>query len=169
MIQSILSVSDEQLEEVAALIGAQSTVDEAMEAAVVALVQDAMLARRMIDWLPEAFGMVLIAHIDKVTLPATFSARNRNGKWQQFAMSVEPIVGRALALATHMYHNGPRERFSHIARRSALVSVVNQALNEGLSLDDSVLSGPALIGIPAEIYGPAPPSIWKRLTRVFAG
>ena len=51
----MLSFSDVQLEEVADIIGSEDFDEEAIESRVAALVQDPMLARRLIDWVPEAF------------------------------------------------------------------------------------------------------------------
>lgn len=161
----MLSISDTQLEEVAAIVGAAGVDDEALEPRVAMLVQNSMLARRLIDWLPEAFGMVLVSHMDAVTLPTTFSVKNKRGDWVELDLSVEPIFHSAIRLATHMFHNGPRDMFSNIALRSALVVAVNRALNEGRSLKGAVLSGPALLGIPAEIYLPPSRSIWQKLFR----
>jgi len=109
--------------------------------------------------------MVLISHMDQVTLPTTFSAKNKRGDWIELDLSVEPIFHSAIRLATHMFHNGPQSTFSNIAGRSALLGAVNRALNEGRSLKGATLSGPALISIPAETYLPPAPSIWRKLFR----
>jgi hypothetical protein len=47
------------------------------------------------------------------------------------------------------------------------MATVNKALNQGVSLDGATLSGPALVGIPAELYLPKPPSLWQRISRSF--
>lgn len=148
----MLPISDAQLENAAVLIGAETFDDEVVESGVVAIVQDPLLARRLIDWLPEIFGMVLISHMGKVTLPTTFSAKNKRGEWVDFDFSVEPIFQPAIRLATHMFHHGPRGTFRNIASRSASVATVNRALNAGHSLNAGKLAGPAFMGIPAETY-----------------
>lgn len=161
----MLTVSDAQLEQVAMLMGAESPDDEHLEFRVATLVQDPMLAKRLISWLPEAFGIVLITHIDSVILPKTFSAKSKRGKWVEIDLGAEPIFRSAVQLATHMYHNGPRSVFSNIATRSAMVDAVNRALNEVRSIQGATLSGPALVGIPAEIYLSKPQSIWEKLSK----
>lgn len=161
----MLTVSDEQLEKIAMLVGAESADDEQLEFRVVTLVQDPMLAKRLISWLPEAFGIVLIPHIDSVILPKTFRAKNKRGEWVEIDLDAEPIFRPAVQLATHMYHNGPRSIFSNIATRSAIVDAVNRALNEVGSIQGATLSGPALVGIPAEIYLSEPQSIWEKLSK----
>jgi hypothetical protein len=160
-----VNVSDLQVQEVAAIIGSEDITVDDIETRVVVLVQDPMLARRLIDWIPEAFGIVLISHMATVTLPLTFSAKNKRGDWVQFDLKVEPIFQRATLLAMQIFHEGPRESFSNIARRSALLDAANRALNHGDSLDGAVLSGPALIGIPAEVYMPPSTSIWRKFFR----
>lgn len=161
----MMSIFDAQLEEVAAIVGAEGFNDEQLEARLVAFVRDPMLARRLMDWLPEAFGMVLVSHMDTVSLPTTFSAKNNRGDWVEFDLTVEPIFASAIRLATHMLHNGPRDTFSNIALRSAMVEAANRALNAGESLKGASLSGPALTGIPAETYLSPCPSIWRKLFR----
>jgi len=161
----MLAVSKEQLEKVAGLMGAENADDEQLESLVVTFVGEPMLAKRLISWLPEAFGMVLISHMDSVILPKTFSAKSERGNWVELDLNAEPIFQPAVQLATHMYHNGPESTFSNIATRSAVVAAVNRALNEVRSLHGATLSGPALINIPAEIYLSKPSSIWRKLFR----
>ncbi len=161
----MLSISDRLLEEVADIIGLDDIDDDAVEHRVAALVLDQMLARRLIDWLPEAFGMVLVSHMAKVILPETFSAKDKYGNWVQFDLKVEPLFQSATQLAVRIFHDGPRSTFSNIVRRSALLGAANSALNNGQSLDGARLAGPALIGIPAEVYLPVSLSIWRRVFR----
>lgn len=161
----MLSYSDVQLEEVADIIGSEDFDDEAIESRVAALVQDPMLARRLIDWVPEAFGIVLISHMAKVTLPLTFSVKNKRGKWIELDLKLEPIFESATRLAMHKFHEGPRSTFSNVVRRSALLDAANRALNDGETLEGATLSGPALIGIPAEVYLPPATPIWRRFFR----
>ncbi len=152
-------ISAAQLEQVIAIIGTDGITDDEIETKVAALFPDPMSARRAIDWLPEAFGLLLIGHMAKVTLPKTFSARSKHGQWVEFAFDAEPIFKDALRLGAQMYQSGPRGLFTAVALRSSLVAAVNQALNAGSSLDGAALSGPALIGIPAEVYSAEPPSL----------
>jgi len=157
------SISPELIEHAAAILGTDGITEEEMESKVLALARDSMLARRLIDWIPEAFALVFIPHVASVNLPTTFSARSKRGKWMTFAFSAEPIFEQALRLGMEMYHSGPRSTFGNIALRSCMVDAANQALNDGDSLDGATLSGPALIGIPAEVYLPQPKSFWRRV------
>lgn len=158
-------ISDIQLAEAARIIGAKDADNSAIEEGVRALVGDAMAARRVIDWLPEAFALVLIPHVASVDLPTTFSARNKKGKWETFGMDAEPILRGAICLGSHIYRHGPREMFSNIVSRSALLAVVDQALNGAGDITGATLSGPALIGVPAEVYLPSTRPFWKKLFR----
>lgn len=161
----MLAISDAQIEEVARVIGAEGASEAEIESGVLALVQDPLLARRLIDWMPEAFGMVLVSHMDAVALPTGFFAKNDRGDWVEFDLRAEPIVASAIRLALHLYHNGPRNTFSNIAVRSSVICSVNRALNDGASLKDATLSGPSMMGIPAETYLSPKPSIWRKLFR----
>lgn len=159
----MLHAPPELIERAIAIIGRDGISDEEMEALVLSLTQDSMLARRLIDWLPEAFGIVFIPHLAAVNLPTTFSARTRSGKWMEFKFQAEPIFSTAVRIGMDMYHSGPRDTFKNVVLRSSIVDAVNKALNENVSLDGATLSGPALIGIPAETYLSKPKSLWRRL------
>jgi hypothetical protein len=161
----MLPASSELIEQAIAIMGTDGMAEEEVEQKIAALSKDPMLARRLIDWLPEAFGIVLVSHMGGVNLPTTFSAKTSRGQWLEFELNAEPIFQNAARVAMEMYHSGPRNIFSNIALRSSMLSAVNQALNQGGSLEGATLSGPALIGIPAEIYAPPPRSLWARLFR----
>lgn len=152
----LLSVPTEsQLQQAIALIAQEGLGDDDIEQRMTALATEPMLARRLIDWLPEAFGLVLVSHMDGVELPTRFSASDRNGRWHEFEFAAEPIFAPAMNLAMQMYQAGPRQSFARIAQRSSIVDAVSRALEQCGSLEGTRLSGPALVGIPAEIYASA--------------
>jgi hypothetical protein len=90
---------------------------------------------------------------------------SHSGEWKHFELKVEPIFVESLRIATDMYHSGDRPTFGNVARRSSMIDGVNNALNAGESIDGATLSGPALIGIPAEVYEPKSKSLWQRFLR----
>jgi hypothetical protein len=149
----MLTIPIDQLHQTIALLGSDGITEDEVEAGVAAFAQDPMTARRLIDWIPEAFGLVLVSHLGKILPPKTFGAKASDGKWVEFDLKAEPIFIDTLSLAIEVYHSGPRSTFSNIALRSSMLGAVNEALNAGVSIDGAVLSGPALIGIPAEVYG----------------
>ena len=159
----MLSVTTEKIHQAIEILGTDGITDDAIEAKVGDLAVDQMTARRMVDWIPEAFGVVLLPHIAKLVIPSTFSAKARDGNWMQFDFKVEPIFIKSLPIASTLYHSGPRNVFSNIALRSSMVDVVNRALNAGAEIHGASISGPALIGIPAEVYRGSGQSIWRRL------
>src|SRR6185312_1979337 len=127
------------------LLGQTGTPPDEEERRVLQLVADPMIARRLIAWIPEAFGFVLAAHIAKVEFTNTFSAKNKQGTWVTIEINREPIFAAALRAATSMFHSGPRDVYQAIAYRSAALAAVNKALNAGDSIEGAHLSGPALI------------------------
>lgn len=161
----VLTVSTETLQRAIAILGVEGIRDGDVESRVAALAEDKMVAQRLIDWIPEAFGIVLASHVGKIQLPTTFSARSRSGQWRNFEFSAEPIFGEALKMATDMYHSGDRSVFGNIAQRSSTIDAVNRALDAGESIDGAKLSGPALNGIPAEVYEAKPRPWWRRVLR----
>lgn len=150
------------LDKVVELIGSNSLAEDVIERQVLALVGDPMIARRAIDWIPEAFALVVAGHMDKVKLPTTFSAKGRDGVWHRFPLSAEPIFAQAMRKAAETFHHGPRDLFGAVAQRSGILDAVNKALNAGQDINGGTLSGPALIGIPAETYT-LRPSWWQRV------
>lgn len=166
---SHLDVSDAWVRRTFELLGDESLSSDQVEAAVLAMAGDAMVARRLIDWIPEATGLLLIRHIANVHLSPEFSAKRADGQWVRIPMNREPIVGRAIDMASIMFHSDERPLVIRVASRGAMMGAVNKALNNGSSLrelDGAKLSGPALIGIPAEVYlPPAEPSFLSRLFR----
>lgn len=154
------SPSTEQLQAAIAILGSGESA-ETSTARIEGLVNDPMLANRLATWIPEVFGLVLVSHLGKVHLPKSFSAKSATGNWQELDLSLEPIFGSALPLAAAMFHSGPRDVFENLATRSAVVNAANNLLNAGSHIDGATLSGPALIGIPAEVYTKAP--WWRRV------
>jgi hypothetical protein len=144
--------SKELLQKAITVIGRDGISDDEIEVEIFAFAQEKMLARRLIDWLPEIFGIVLVSHMGNIQLQNTFSAQDKRGKWIELEFKVEPIIQIAMNTAIEMYHAGPRNTFSNIALRSSMVNVINRALNQSQSFVGAQLSGPALTGIPAEIY-----------------
>jgi hypothetical protein len=161
----MLIVPTEAIHKTIAVLGVEGISENEVESTVASFAGDKMIARRLIDWIPEAFGIVLASHIGKINLPTTFSAQSHNGEWKHFEFKVEPIFVESLRIATDMYHSGDRPTFGNVAKRSSMVDVVNNALNAGESIDGATLSGPALVGIPAEVYEVKSKSPWQRFLR----
>ena len=105
--QSMDSITPALVADAAEIIGTENITDDEMEAKMLALTGDAMVARRLIDWIPEAFGKVLISRLGKVTFGKTFSARDARGKWKSIPMSSEPIYAIAVSLAQQIYQVAP--------------------------------------------------------------
>ncbi|MGE8281126.1 MAG: hypothetical protein ACN6O2_11880 [Stenotrophomonas sp.] len=157
------TISPELVAQAVAILGTDGITEAEIESNVLALAKDPMLARRLIDWPPEAFGLVLAPHIAKVNLPTTFRARSKSGSWVELSFQLEPIFQAAVHLGMDMYHSEQRRTFGNVALRSSILDAVNNALNEGESIEGATLAGPALIGIPAEVYTPTAKSLWRRL------
>ena len=159
----MLQISPDIVDRAIAIVGTEGISNAEIETSMLSLAQDPMLARRLIDWLPEAFALVFVPHLANVNLPTTFRAKSRNGKWKEFEFQVEPIFSIAVHRAMEMYHSGHLNTFRKVVLRSSMIDAVNKALSQGDSLDGATLSGPALIGIPAETYLAQPRPLWRRL------
>jgi len=144
-------ISEELIRKAIAILG-ESSDDTKTDNQLDKIVTGSIDVERLATWPPEAFAMVLISHSWDITLPKTFSAKSKNGSWKEFEFNREPIFVESLKVAQTMYHNGPRENFGNIAKRSAMLDAINSALNAGDSIEGASLAGPALLGVPAEIY-----------------
>lgn len=139
------------------VLGNPDLTGDQIEAQVLALAgDDAMLARRLIDVVPEGFGLVLVSHIESAAtlqLPTEFSVQDAAGEWVEFPFTSEPVFVAALLAAQRMFHTGPRLKFQTVTDRSGLLNAVNNALNAGQSLEGgATLGGPRFEGIPAAVY-----------------
>ncbi len=150
--QEMTPIESEVLETAIEIIGEEGISDEEIEERVLALAKDAMLARRLIDWLPEILGAVAVGHMGKVNFVDTFSAKTMQGKWKSIPMKAEPIYVQGHKLAQEAWHRDWTRAHERVAFRSAIMRSAGQVLDSGQSLDGVTTSGPALIGIPAEIY-----------------
>jgi hypothetical protein len=147
----LTAVARETLEQAIQILSVESSTAEAISH-IGNLLADEMAVRRLIIWIPEAFGMVLISHLGKIALPTTFSAQDFRGQWREFELKQEPIFTESFLIAHQMYRNPPQEAFMRLCERSALANAVVSAMDEGCSLDGGTLQGPALVDIPAEVY-----------------
>ena len=139
------------VKEVIDLLGDSTLEDVEIEARVLEFTGDRITTRGLIDFIPEAFGYVLLAHMDRFQMESNFQAMDLSGNWIEFPMKAEPIVPAAAQVALAMYHDGPRDRFKSIAERSAVVDSASKMLNDNPDAK-GIVTGPALLGIPAEIY-----------------
>ena len=136
----------------AELLADSNLQDNELEQKVLEYTKDASLARRLIDWIPEIFGFVLVKHCWNLTLPKTFSAQNRRGEWESFEFKMEPCIPAAFNLATELFHSGDRSAFGRIAQRSSVLDSANRAANAGEDLDGAEFGSLSMLGIPAEFY-----------------
>lgn len=135
------------------MLAADNATDELLEVQLHALVGNELDACRLRDCIPEAFGLVLAAHLcPTLKLPDYFQARDENGVWQHIPLNAEPVFVHALPIALRTFHDGPRARFQNIAEMSSVVDALKNALNAGGSLDGCTLGGPQINGLSASLY-----------------
>jgi len=141
------TLSLDQLEKIASLVADRSIDVIERESQATAIAGSLGLARRAIDWLPEAFGLVALEGLG-VGLPSTFSAKSTDGTWHQLPIALEPLFALSVRLALQL----PQESFRAIAEQSSCVNAVDSALNAGATLIGARISGPALVSVGAETY-----------------
>lgn len=69
-----------------------------------------------------------------------------------FPFAREPVFIAAVRAAQQLFHTSPRLGFQTVTDRSALLNAVNNAPNEGVSLEGATLGGPSFRGMPAAAY-----------------
>ncbi len=160
------TVPTEHLQRAIAILGEGERRDTEIDIAITRFAPERMTLRRLVDCIPEAFGLVLLPNVADVILPTTFTARAADGTAKEFALEREPIFEDTMRIAREMYANGQRAVFANVTKRSGLVAMVNQALDSGTSLDGVRIPGPTLASVPAEFYDVKPKaatSFWKKL------
>lgn len=146
------TLSQDQLKLIACLVADRTLTEIERESRAYSIAGSRQLAQRALDWLPEAFGLVALSRIEGLDMPASFSAKSRSGTWHEFPLSAEPLYAQAIALT-----RDPEVPFRAVAEQSSCVNAVDNALNSGVSVQGAKVSGPALVGIPAEAYLSARP------------
>ncbi|WP_154659398.1 hypothetical protein [Arenimonas composti] len=117
-----------------------------------AYAKDRTQEARIREWLPEAFGWVLLRAVEGLRLPGTFHVRDRDGVWHELDMAAEPMFDDMVLLATNMLNSEMRGVFETLALRSSMVRALNVALNSGANVRTVTISGPAFIGLRTEYY-----------------
>lgn len=150
-------VSDETIEAAIHIIATSGIQADEIESRARALVEDDMTARRLIDWIVEAFGFAFVAHAaPKAILPDYFLAWNSARQAVTLKFTVEPIFASSLRIAQRMMRDGSNEEFETVALKSSIASSASNGLSAGSSLDGACFSGPFLLSIPAEVYPTLP-------------
>ena len=107
-----------------------------------AVVKDRDLAERLVEFVPLAFGRVVLQRIG-VTLPENFKRMMANGKFtHECALTLEPLWEPALAFAKDAEGRISKEDFLVIAGRSAEVDAANKAMQAGFDPKHLVGSTP---------------------------
>lgn len=123
------------------------------EAALLAITNEPLLARRVQQWLPEVLAMVFMGHTsDDVAPPEQFHARNKTGVWQTFELRAEPLVPDCFIYAARMIHAGSRPGMVGVLQRSALFKTFAEVSEGGAKSVRGANFRIALRRIPAEIY-----------------
>lgn len=156
--QLLSDTPDDLVQRAISIMASRPEIDDAMIAELRTVAGDDMLARRLIAWIPEALGHVYLARRGLDPVPATFGVRDALGNPRELPVDAEPLYRQITRMATDL----PALHVENLAHRSSAFSAVDALISDGGDISDAVLSGPALISIPAEIYG-KPKGLLRRL------
>lgn len=144
------------------ILGEEGIEEDSIESKVLELVRNPLTARRLIDWIPEVYGLVAVAHLGKVKLTPYFTAFNVRGQIRCFHVMEEPLFREVREIATWRYHQGSSDIYMRVAFRSSILNGANDGLNSGRSLDGVEFTAIHFLGIPAEVYYNGFQSLWDR-------
>lgn len=148
----LASLNKEVLKLISDLMASEGYPNAKSEQEISTLAGELGLAKRATEWLPEAFGHVLISHISGVILPMTFHVKDVNGYWHELPFTAEPLVRDAIELGVEAIDLGLGNIVAKISLRSSIVAAVNSALNSGTDISGAKISGPAFVNLSAEMY-----------------
>ncbi len=147
------SIDIKTIENSVVIIGNDSLDDDEVEKQILKLCANEKDMRRIVDFVPEAFGYVLRSHMKQaVVLSNKFGARDKEGEFVMIDLALEPIWKDAIMLGQKLYQEGPRDLFKSVSLKSAVINTVNNALNGGANLDGATISPTMMLGIMAEDY-----------------
>jgi len=143
------SVTNDTVYAAVEILGSCEQVDDEVERRIRSLVAEDLTMRRLVAFIPEAFGWVVVSHLPggmEMSFPG-FTVQEGGGP---FPLTCEPIFTEAVKIAQFIFHNGPRHLIENIANRSAILGATNNVLNEGGSLKGSTFAW--CVPLPASLY-----------------
>jgi len=149
---SLNGLNQETLRRIALILADRNASQQEIAERVAELVPDKATAQRAKDWLPEAFGWLLISDMPDAVPPRSFHVRTEAGVWKELPMQAEPLFDACLRLADQMIRDGLKEEFGVLACGSSIVNALDNLLNAGAELRGTVISGPAFIALRYEMY-----------------
>lgn len=136
----------------ASILASPDLNEDEIEQKVLELSNDALLARRLIDWIPEIFGYVMILRGYEISPPDKFFAKNKSGEWEAFEFKLEPCLEPAFRLASELFYAEDKEAFNRIFCLSSTFGLLKQVLEAGGEVKDTEFKALTMVGIPAEFY-----------------
>lgn len=157
-------VSAEIVAQAVDIIGAEGAEEEEIVKQLLDLAGDELLAKRLREWIREAFGREMVFGLSGggVTFLDTFGVFTRDRKPVNVPNRAEPILDISLRLARKMVQDGRQVQFARIAITSSCAQTALNAREQGASMEGATMAT-AFNGIPAEAYPDYPKSFWKRL------
>jgi hypothetical protein len=155
-------VSYELVVQAADILATEGIDEDGIEAQLLALTGDELLAKRLREWIREAFGRVVLLSGHRIHFLDTFTVLTSERKLIKVPNRAEPIIKMAGRLAVDYLSQGRKEYVLLIAETSAPMQTALSMIEKGLSLDGAMMAS-AFNGIPAEAYPDYPKSFWKRL------
>lgn len=156
-------ITDDLIRRAVEILGTEGLGDDEIKFRLLSLADNNdSLARRLLEWVPEGFGRMVVSRLGRIDFGSSFSVRDAREKWISIPNKEEPILESALRVAHEMFRDETLDAHQRIATRSATFNSADQVLASGSSLD-GVISATAMIGLRAEDYPHYKPSFLKKL------
>jgi hypothetical protein len=150
------SVSNDTIRAAVEILGSCEQVDDEVERRIRSLVAEDLTMRRLVAFIPEAFGWVVVSHLPGATEMSLKGFIMEDGGGP-FPFISEPIFAEAVKIGQFTFHNGPRHLIRNIANRSAILSAASGLLDKVGSLKGCAFA--SCIALPASLYDQTQSSI----------
>jgi|GEM_PF-7012596 len=110
------------------------------------------LSVRLTDWIPECFGMTVVAHIEGAKISSYFHVQNERGTWRSVPMRVEPILAIIFPISNELFHAKKNEVHKQVASRSSYMDSLSKNHAHGSDSVGAQFTGPFMHSIPASVY-----------------
>ena len=116
-------------------------------------------AEKLIVFIPLAFGRIMLSRLGTPLPSSLFKVRDAQGSWVAHSLDAEPLYHAACNVAQAVFTHGvvTREVYQQVMLRSTEVTLANQALNDGVTLDGAIFSPPLLLRLTTDDLSPSPP------------
>ena len=144
-----------------AIMSEEDIPDDMMIARIRKLMPRRVLAERLLIFIPEGFGLVMLGHQVLLLFPENFKVKDRFDNWVEFPLQAEPVLLIAMSMgmaAAHSEYANRVKAFERIALRSSSRAVIQKARTGVMGEKFMKMQSLPILGVAAEVYGEPEPA-----------